>query len=54
MKTIYVSVKVQITDDADAHDVISNCDYSFTDDDGQIIDTEIVGVTDEFDVSVFG
>jgi hypothetical protein len=54
MKTIYVSVKVQIADDADAHDVIANCDYSFTDDDGQIIDTEIVGVTDEFDRSVFG
>lgn len=54
MKTIYVSVAIRVTDDADAHDVISNCDYSFTDDEGQIVSTEIVGVTDEFDRSVFG
>jgi len=54
MKTIYVSVKIHVVDDADAHDVISNCDYNFSDDEGQIIDTEIVGVTDEFDRSVFG
>ena len=53
MKTIYVSVKVQITDDADAHDVISNCNYNFTDDDGQIVSTKIVEVIDEFDCSVF-
>lgn len=52
MKTITVTVRLQVTDDADAHDVVSNCDYSFTHE--QIIDTEITGVTDENDQSVFG
>jgi len=51
MKTIYVSVKVQIADDADAHDVIANCDYEFTHED--IADTEIVGVVDENQLTVF-
>lgn len=52
MKTITVTVRLQVTDDADAHDVVSDCDYSFTHE--QIIDTEITGVTDENDQSVFG
>ena len=50
-KFIHVNVKIEIQDDADAHETIEDCDYSFT---GEgIIDTEIVGVTDENDLSVF-
>jgi hypothetical protein len=52
MKTIYVTVKLQIVDDADAHDVVSECDYSFTHE--QIANSEITGVTDEDDQLVFG
>jgi hypothetical protein len=43
-KTIYVEVKIQIEDNADAYDVIADCDYSFTED--SIISYEIVAVTD--------
>jgi hypothetical protein len=51
MKTIHVTIKVQIESDADAHETIQECDYSMT---GEgIIGTEIISVTDEHDVSVF-
>lgn len=51
MKTIYVKVAVSIEDDADAQETIWECDYSFTGD--GIISTEIIGVTDESQKTVF-
>jgi hypothetical protein len=50
-KFIYVTTKIEIRDDADSHETISDCDYSFTGD--GIIETEIVSVVDEYDVTVF-
>ena len=51
MKTIHITVKVYIDDNADAHEVASDCDYSFNHD--QIVCTEIVHVSDENEVNVF-
>lgn len=45
MKTIYVEVAIKIEDDADAYEVIQECDYMFKGD--GIICTEIIGVVDE-------
>lgn len=51
MKTIRVTVKVYINDDADAHETIQECDYSFS---GEgIVCTEIVEIADENDMTVF-
>lgn len=51
MKTIAVIVKIKIEQNADALETIEDCEYSFT---GEgIIDTEIIEVIDEKDVSVF-
>ena len=50
-KLITVEVSVWIDDDADAHDVIANCDYSFEHD--AILDTEITGLTNEDNQTVF-
>ena len=52
MKTINVTVQLRVADDADAHDVVSECSYSF--EHPQILETEIVEVTDENDQLVFG
>jgi len=43
-KIVYVVVALEVLQDADVHDVISECDYSFEHDD--IVDTEIQGVAD--------
>jgi len=43
-KIVYVVVALEVLRDADVHDVISECDYSFEHDD--IVDTEIQGVAD--------
>lgn len=51
MKTIHITVKVCIPDNADAYEVAENCDYSFTHED--ILSTEIVNVCDEKNVDVF-
>ena len=51
MKTIHVTVSISISDDADAHETIQECDYSFS---GEgIISTEIVEVIDENSMTVF-
>jgi hypothetical protein len=44
-KIVYVTVKVEIHDDADSYESIENCDYSFLGD--GIIDTEIVAISDK-------
>lgn len=51
MKTIHVELRIQIEDDADAHDAIQQCDFRLAG--CEIIDAEIVSVTDEFDQKVF-
>ena len=51
MKTIFVEVAVRIEDDADAQDTIADCDYSFSGD--GIISTEIIGVSNEHNQTVF-
>ena len=43
-KIVYVVVALEVLRDADVHDVISECDYSFEHDD--IVGTEIQGVAD--------
>jgi len=50
-KLITVEVSVWINDDADAHDVIADCDYSFEHD--AILNTEITGIVDENNQTVF-
>jgi hypothetical protein len=44
MKTFYVTVKIQVEDDADVNDVVENCNYSFIHDD--ILNTEIIETLD--------
>lgn len=51
MKTIHITVKIRIADNADPYEVAECCDYSFTHED--IIDTEIVNVCDENNVDIF-
>lgn len=51
VKTIHVTVKLCINDNADPFETIEWCDYTFTHED--IIDTEIVNVCDENNVDVF-
>jgi hypothetical protein len=51
MKTIYATVAIRIEDDADAHETVADCDYTFTGD--GIISTEIISVVDEHDSTVF-
>ena len=43
-KIVYIVVALEVLRDADVHDIISECDYSFEHDD--IFDTEIQGVAD--------
>lgn len=45
MQTVYVTVKVVLTDEADPEGVINDCDYHFTHD--LILDTEIIEVSDQ-------
>lgn len=50
-KTIFVEIAVKIDDDADAYQTIENCDYTL---DGEgILSHEIVGVTNENELTVF-
>lgn len=51
MKTIHVTVKLCINDNADAHETVECCDYSFNHED--ILDSEIVNVCDEKNIDVF-
>lgn len=51
MKTVYVTVTLKINDQADEHDVIESCDYSFKHED--IISTEIVEVYNDKDQRIF-
>jgi hypothetical protein len=51
MKTIHVVVKLKIADNADAFEVVEDCDYNFQHED--IVDTEIIGVCNENNVNVF-
>jgi len=44
MKTFYVTVKIQVEDDADVNDVVENCNYIFIHDD--ILNTEIIETLD--------
>ena len=44
-KKILVEVALEVEDDVDAEDVVCCCDYSFTDYDNRIINTEIRGYT---------
>ena len=44
MKTFYVTVKIQIEDDADVNDVVENCNYIFIHDD--ILNTEVIETLD--------
>ena len=41
---VYLSVKVYLQPGADPHDVIAECDYSFSHE--EIVDTEIMEVLD--------
>jgi len=50
-KRIVVEVALFISDDANAHDVVADCNYSFDHD--AIEDTEIVGLTDENNQTIF-
>jgi hypothetical protein len=43
-KRIYITVALDVLRDADVHDVISECDYTFEHTD--IVDTEIMGETE--------
>ena len=43
-KTVYVVVALEVLRDADVHDIMSECDYSF--EHADIVDTEIIGETD--------
>jgi hypothetical protein len=43
-KTVYVVVALEVLRDADVHDIMSECDYSF--EHADIVDTEILGETD--------
>jgi hypothetical protein len=43
-KTVYVVVALEVLRDADVHDIMSECDYSFEHSD--IVDTELMGETD--------
>jgi hypothetical protein len=51
MKTIYVEVAVQIANDAEPFETISECDYSFSGD--GILSHEIVSVVDSDDRSIY-
>jgi len=51
MKTIYVEVVVQIANDAEPFETISECDYSFSGD--GILSHEIVSVVDSEDRSIY-
>jgi hypothetical protein len=44
-KFIYVEVRIELNDDADASEVVENCDYTFSYE--GILSHEIVRVTDE-------
>ena len=50
-KRITVEVTLWIDDDADAHDVVADCDYTFNHD--AIEDTEITGLIDEHNQTIF-
>jgi hypothetical protein len=50
-KTIYVEVKIQINDDSDPFETISECDYEFSGD--NILSHEIISVTDSNNCSVY-
>jgi hypothetical protein len=43
-KRIYITVALDVLRDADVHDVISECDYTFEHSD--IVETEIMGETE--------
>jgi hypothetical protein len=43
-KTVYVVVALEVLRDADVHDIMSECDYSFEHSD--IVDTELMGETE--------
>ena len=43
-KTVYVVVALEVLRDADVHDIMSECDYSFEHED--IVDTELMGETE--------
>lgn len=45
MKTVYLEVKLNLDDEADVYDVVTECDYTFIH--PQIIDTEITSIVDE-------
>jgi hypothetical protein len=51
VKTIYVEVAVQIANDAEPFETISECDYSFSGD--GILSHEIVSVVDSDDRSIY-
>jgi hypothetical protein len=51
MKTIYVQVAVQIADDAEPFETISECDYSFSGD--GILSHEVVSVVDSDERSIY-
>jgi hypothetical protein len=51
MKTIYVEVAVQIANDAEPFETISECDYSFSGD--GILSHEIISVVDSDDRSIY-
>jgi hypothetical protein len=51
MKTIHLTVKIRIKDEADPYEVAEDLDYTFAHED--IIDTEIVNVCDENNVDIF-
>ena len=40
-RRIYITVALEVLQDADTHDVISECDYTF--EHADIVDTEIMG-----------
>ena len=43
-KTVYVTVALEVLRDADVHDIMSECDYSF--EHADIVDTELMGESD--------
>jgi hypothetical protein len=43
-KRVYVVVALEVLRDADVHDIMSECDYSF--EHADIVETEIIGETD--------
>jgi len=51
MKTIHVTVRLSIKEDAEPWEVVESLDYSFEHED--IIETEIVNVCDEKNVDMF-